>query len=398
MIQTIAILGGHIQALGLARQAKACGLRTIIITDDRCSVARWSRCVDEVRFYSDQSELLSVIKSLFLPLSSSLLPSTMLFPTSDDYIDLMVDHYDEWKDRLYLAIPSPETVALFANKRTTYQFCEQSGIAHPHSFYPENMDDVRAIAPKLDYPCVVKPAVMYSFHKLLGKKAFLIQNEIELIEQVKRIEQVGFPINLMVVQEFMAGGAKNLYSFGTFAVDGESLADIQVNRIRQNPMTFGNSTTYCHMVHIPEIETVAKEILRKTHYTGMGEVEFMYDKGKYKFLEINTRAWKWHTITNQLGFSFIGEWIKWINDEGRGKREEVRTRNDERLTMNKAVWVERLTDCVVSIREILHGRMKLMAWLRTLCRKKESAVWSWRDPLPAIMYVLLSPVLYIKRY
>lgn len=394
MIDCVLILGGHIQALGLARQVKALGLRVIVITDDGCSVARWSRAVDETMIYHSKEELLALIESRFLPLSSLLLPSTMLFPTSDDYIDLMVEHYEEWKDRLYLAIPTPETVALFANKRTTYQFCEQNSIAHPHSFYPENMDDVRAIAGKIDYPCVVKPAVMYSFHKLLGKKAFLIKNKIELIEQIERIERAGFPINLMVIQEFMAGGAKDLYSFGTFAVDGESLVDIQVNRIRQNPMTFGNSTTYCHTVHIPEIEAAAKEILRKTHYTGMGEVEFMYDKGEYKFLEINTRAWKWHTITNQLGFSFIAEWISYLNNENYTKVPGTKTQN----CVNSAAWVERLTDTAVVLKELLHGRMKISTYLKTMCREKESAVFSWRDPLPAIMYVILSPILYFKRY
>lgn len=390
MIHTVAILGGHIQALGLARQVKSLGLRVVVITDDGCSVARWSRAVDETIVYHSKEELVDKIEGI------EDRKGVMLFPTSDDYIDLMVEHYEEWKERFYLAIPTPETVALFANKRTTYQFCEQNGIAHPHSFYPDNMDDVRAIAGKIDYPCVAKPAVMYSFHKLLGKKAYLIgkseevrgKNEKELIAKMEEIERAGFPINLMVIQEFMAGGAKDLYSFGTFAVDGESLVDIQVNRIRQNPMTFGNSTTYCHTVHISEIEAAAKEILCKTHYTGMGEVEFMYDKGEYKFLEINTRAWKWHTITNQLGFSFIGKWINYLNG---AKSEEVRGKND-------AAWVERLTDTAVVIKEVLHGRMKISTYLKTMCRKKESAVFSWRDPLPAIMYVILSPILYYKRY
>ncbi len=395
MIQTVAILGGHIQALGLARQVKALGLRVVVITDDGCSVARWSRAVDKTIVYRTQTELIEKIEGIEDRKIEDR-RGVMLFPTSDDYIDLMVEHYEEWKERFYLAIPTPETVVLFANKRTTYQFCEQNGIAHPHSFYPENMDDVRAIVGKIDYPCVAKPAVMYSFHKLLGKKAYLIgkseevrgKNEEELIAKMEEIERAGFPINLMVIQEFMAGGAKDLYSFGTFAVDGESLVDIQVNRIRQNPMTFGNSTTYCHTVHIPEIEAAAKEILRKTHYTGMGEVEFMYDKGEYKFLEINTRAWKWHTITNQLGFSFIGEWIKYLNG---GNSEDVRGKND-------AAWVERLTDTAVVMKEVLHGRMKISTYLKTMCRKKESAVFSWRDPLPAIMYVILSPILFIKRY
>ena len=60
-------------------------------------------------------------------------------------------------------------------------------------------------------------------------------------------------------------------------------------------------------------------------------------------------------------------------------------------------WVERLTDTYVVLGELLAGRIRLGEYLRTMRLPKESAAWSWRDPLPAIMYVLLSPYLLIKR-
>ena len=47
MIKRVVILGGHIQALGLARQVKARGIEAVIVTDDGCSVARFSRAVDK---------------------------------------------------------------------------------------------------------------------------------------------------------------------------------------------------------------------------------------------------------------------------------------------------------------------------------------------------------------
>lgn len=382
MVTQLLILGAHIQALGLARQAYKKGLRVSVITDDACSVARWSRMVHKTYVYRDEGDLLALLRSLVDK-------QMMLFPTSDDYIDFLVAHREELEQLFYVALPDNKTIGLFSNKRNTYQFAEQCGVAHPKSWYPMSMIDVNQIAQVITYPCVIKPAVMYSFHKQFGKKAFLCANQQELIARLQMIQNGNFPLSKMVIQEFLAGGAKSLYSFGTFAVDGESLVDIQVNRIRQNPMTFGNSTTYCITCHIPEIEQAAKKILSLTHYTGMGEVEFMYDKGEYKFLEINTRAWKWHTITNQQGFSFIAEWINYLN----GGIERI----DDRRK-NEAAWVERLTDTAVVMKEFLHGRMKISTYFKTMFRKKELAVWSWHDPLPAIMYVLLSPILYIKRY
>ena len=381
MINSILILGGHIQALGLARQCKAKGLYVVVLTDDKCSVARWSCAVDKTYFYRTNDELMQKLHTLASK-------ESLLFPTSDDYIDFIVAYRNELEDLYMIALPDNEIVALFADKRLTYQFAEKHKIDHPASQYPNSWANVGEIADKITYPCVVKPAVMYSFHKQFGKKAFLCKDKEDLLARCRTIEQGDFPIDKLVIQEFLDGGAKNLYSFGTFAVNGESMVDIQVNRLRQNPMTFGNSTTYCVTCDVPEITEAAKRILALTHYTGMGEVEFMYDKGEYKFLEINTRAWKWHTISNQRGFSFIGAWIDTLN----GKPSDAIDRN------TNVAWMEHLTDSAVSLKEIIHRRIGVGEWLRTRWHEHERAVWSWRDPLPAIMYLMLSPILYIKRY
>ena len=48
MIDNLFILGGHIQALGLARQAKRSGIGVFLFVPDIYSVARFSRCVDKI--------------------------------------------------------------------------------------------------------------------------------------------------------------------------------------------------------------------------------------------------------------------------------------------------------------------------------------------------------------
>ena len=373
-------MGGHIQALGLARQACKKGVDVELITDDKCSVARWSRSVRKTHLCYSPKDVLDTLRNT----ASS---ETMLFPTSDDYIELLNSNRNELESLAYIALPDLETVKLFANKRLSYRFAENNHIPHPKSFYPDTMEDVARIAAMISYPCVVKPAVMYSFHALFGKKAFLCHSPEELVMRMRMIAEKSFPIDAMIIQEYLSGGAKSLFSFGTFAVQGQSLVDIQVNRVRQNPMDFGNSTTFCTTCNHPEIDALARKILALTNYTGMAEVEFMYDKGEYKFLEINTRAWKWHTISNQRGFSFIGAWMDYL------KHEMIQQGSSQFVA-----WEERLTDYAVILKEWFHGRMRLQSAFKTLKERKEYAVWSWHDPLPAVMYVLMSPILYFKRY
>ena len=203
MINNVIILGGHIQALGLARQAHGMGLRVILFLQDGFSVARFSNAVDKVVVCTDMDKL----KKELQPYSSK---QTLLFPTSDEYIEYLSDHYDELNQLYTLGIPKPDCVNIFADKRKTYQFAERMGIPHPKSIYPDSMKDVRKIADTTTFPVVVKPAVMYSFHKTFGKKAYRCDDAEALISRCKAIS-LQFPINGLVIQEFLSGGAESLY-------------------------------------------------------------------------------------------------------------------------------------------------------------------------------------------
>ena len=382
MIDKLFILGGHIQALGLARQAKRKGVSVTLIIPDKCSMARFSRYVDKVVLCMSEEQLVQC-------LDRDRSKNTMLFPTNDEYIDFIIRHYDSLTDSYSVALPDLSVTQLFADKIPAYQFAEKNDIPHPWSLYPKSLSDVDSMAEKMDYPVVIKPAVMYDFHRRFRKKAFLCESKEALQAKVRELVAADYPIEALIFQEFLSGGAKDLYSYGFFAVHGEVRSSITVNRIRQNPMDFGNSTTFAVTVDIPEIEKVSKRIIALTDYSGMGEVEFMYDKGEYKFLEINTRAWKWHTISEGRGFSFIGDWIDWLNKGG------ISPRNDN---LAKCAWVERVTDFAVILKGLLRGKMKMGDVLRTYRQRKINAVWSFSDPLPAVMYVILSPLLYVKRY
>lgn len=392
MIKRVVIFGGHIQALGLARQVKARGIEVVIVTDDGCSVARFSRAVDRtIICRNGVDDWSKVIGSLELPDKE-----TLLFPTNDEAVEMLCGSYEEYKKRFALGVPEPKVIELFNDKRRAYRFAEASGVHCPKCWYPDTMEEVEALSEELPYPVVVKPAVMYSFHATFGKKAFRCDDAASLKATYARIEAKKYPLETLIVQEFLDGGAKNLYSCGVMAAEGEIIASIQANRIRQNPMDFGNSTTYAISCFVPQIQEHTEALLRMTNYSGVGEVEWMWDAKSetYKFLEINTRAWKWHTLSNMLGFSFIGAMMDWFD----GKQPIPNNPSSDKKEKKQVAWVERLTDWTVVAKEILHGRMKLRDVMKSYKIPHESAVWSWKDPMPGMMYILLSPILYVKRH
>ena len=389
MIKRVVIFGGHIQALGLARQVAAKGREVVLLVEDKYQIARYSRAVSKTVVCGIADWRLK-IEELELPNRE-----TLLFPTNDEAVEFLCGHYEEYKERFALGVPEPEVIALFNNKRTAYRYAAAHGVPCPECWYPDTIAEVEALSGTLPYPVVVKPAIMYSFHATFGKKAFRCDNAEELMSVYKRIAAAEYPLDSILIQEFLAGGPKHLYSYGVMAAEGKPLAAIQANRIRQNPMDFGNSTTFAITCDVPEIEAQSVLLLAQTRYFGLGEVEWMWDEksGQYKFLEVNTRAWKWHTLSNMRGVSFIGAMIDYYD----GKINI--TQQTSHITHPTQVgWCERLTDYAVIFKEWIHGRMELAEVSRSYKIPHESAVWSWRDPLPALMYVLLSPILYIKRH
>ena len=382
-INKLILLGGHIQALGLARQACKCSVPVYICLKDAYSVAKYSNSVKEVFIIDNDDKLEEKILSIADK-------NTLLFPTSDDYIDFIVERYDNLNGKMQIGLPSLDVIHTFNNKKNAYEYIQSLGVHQPISYSPNSIEDVLKLANTIEYPIVVKPAIMYSFHKQFGKKAYLCLDKDSLIEKVKFIHENKYPINQILLQEYLSGGAKTLYSYGVYAENGEPQAWIMANRIRQNPMDFGNSTTFAITCKIPEIEETARKILSATKYTGLAEIEFMYDEKScvYKFLEINTRAWKWHSISEAFGWGFMSELI--FNRNG-ANREFVDSDS-------RKVWVERLTDFAVILKELFKGRMKLQEILKTYKISKTNAVWDIKDIKPAIMYLILSPILFIKRH
>jgi D-aspartate ligase len=385
MIKQVFILGNHIQALGLCRQISKVGVEVILFTNTKHSISRYSNSVKRSIIYKNEVDLLTKIISL-----KENSKTILLFPTNDQMVSFLSFHYISLSESFYIGIPEPKTADIFANKRNTYRFASKNNIPIPESYFPENINELKILSDKLIYPVIIKPAIMHSFHKIFGKKAFKCNSKEELIEKSNQIAE-RFPIEDLIIQEFLDGGAKTLYSYGTFAARGKAIASIMANRIRQNPMDFGNSTTYAITCNIPEIKELAEKILNLTDYFGLAEVEFMYDMktDQYKFLEINTRAWKWHSISNGLGFSFIGKMISYFNENDLTEIKDF----DQQIA-----WIERLTDTVVIIKELLKGNNLLKEVFKSYKIKKVYAVWSSKDILPFIMYLLLSPILFFKRH
>jgi predicted ATP-grasp superfamily ATP-dependent carboligase len=384
MIKSLYILGNHIQALGAARMADRINLKVTLFSDYGASITRFSNsCHSFIRF-RDEMHLYELLSNMQTDEEKP-----VLVPTNDRWVFFLSQHYKSLSEKFFLSVPEPGILDICFNKRLTYQAGKKLGIPVPESYFPDSFKELTDIAEKISYPVLIKPAIMHTFYAKTGKKVYVCKDTAELKEKYK--ESLKFiPVDEIIIQELLKGGAKNLYSFGSFAVNGTPYGSFTANRIRQKPMDFGISTTYAKTVVLPELDDLAVKMLRGINYTGISEVEFMYDESirTFKLLEINPRTWKWHSLANLMGLNLVEQMIKHMQ----GETPEYFTNKEEGLA-----WIERVTDVWIFITEFFKGRMGIKEYLNSLKARKESATWSKADPWPAILYVLLTPYLLFKR-
>jgi len=382
-IEKVFILGNHIQALGLARLAKKANLEVWVFNNHRASIARFSNACQHFHLFRNKEHLLQLLRNF------AGMKNTLLLATNDSLIDFLSVNYKELSGLYYLSIPEPGVVDICYNKIHTYRKAMELGIPIPLSHFPVSNEEILNLSDRIKYPVILKPAVMHTFHQVTGKKVLFCPDKETLFRNYAQIIKI-IPADEVIVQEFLKGGAKVLYSFGSFAASGKVYSSLSANRIRQNPMDFGNSTCYAITVSDPGFEKLAIKFLHGINYFGMSEVEFMKDPatGTYKMLEINPRAWKWHSIANKLDINFLKEMVDYLDGN------EIQPIHNELIGIG---WIERFTDTYIVFKEIIHHRMKFKDYWKTLKVPKESAVWALNDPLPAIMYLLLLPYLFIQR-
>ena len=375
----VIVLGGHVQGYGIVRVYGENGIPSIVIDTTRYNIAKHSKyCIKFLQ--SSYEKLVDLLIDLG---KENKYPNWLLIPTDDYYVRLVSQNKYFLSRYFTVTVDDWEIIKLFFNKRNSYPLAESVVVPVPKTYYPNSNDDLRNIENDIDYPCIIKPAVMLDFYRHFKRKVFVCNNAAELHANYKQALKIIKPEEILV-QEIIPGNSEHQYSVGIFFDRNKSYNYLVGRRKRQHPIDFGNATTFAETVEIPILIDYAHRILEKANFFGICEVEFKYDKRdqQYKFLEVNPRTWKWHLISQIAGVPFLFSLYSFITD---GKPIVT---NDYK----KAVWKDIITDIPVTIEMILTGRYTGKGSTHLI-----HAVLNYHDPLPFIMQIILLPYFIISR-
>ena len=231
------------------------------------------------------------------------------------------------------------------------------------------------------FPVIVKPAFKATLNRLTVDKAWRADDPAELRARYEEACGLVDPAIVMVQQLVPGDGAAQL-SYAALCSDGAVLASLVARRARQYPMDFGRASSYVETIDDPGVERDARRLLGTSGLTGIVEVEFKRDPrtGENLLLDVNPRAWGWQSLCGRAGVDF--PWLLW------------RMASGEAVPPARAApgvrWVRMTTDVLAAAGEVRAGRLSPGAYLRSLRRPLEFAVFARDDPLPSVFGPLVT--------
>ena len=379
------ITGGDFQGFGVLRTLAKKDIPIILLDSDHC-ISKYSRFKKKFIKSPPHADAETYRDFLIDLTTKENIDGWIIFPNSDEAVYVLSRYKEILED--YYRIPTPdwEIIKNVYDKEKTYRAAEKYGIPIPKTYYPKNSSELLEL--NLEFPVVIKPSIRDHFYNKTKIKAFKIKNGDELIRTYQWVCSI-IDSSEVLVQDFIPGGPKNLYSYCPFFKDGKVMIGIAGRRSRQHPMDFGHASTYVEIVNIPELRTLAEKFLSLINYYGIAEVEFMQDPRdhKFKLIEVNPRVWGWHTLAIAAGVDFP----YFLYQDMIGEKIEDPT------SLKEVKWVRLTTDLPTVFLEIIKGKMKLGDYIASMRGKKTDAVLTFDDPLPFLAEIALIPYLWVKR-
>jgi D-aspartate ligase len=375
----VIVLGGHVQGYGIVKIFGENNIPSVVMDTTNLNIARHSKyCVASYCCsYEEFPEMLESFRR------KNLYKNWILIPTDDYYVRILSRSRDKLNEYFKVSVDSWDVIEKFYNKSFSYPLAESCGIPVPKTLYPASPEDLNELRSRIEFPCIIKPAVMRDFYNNFRKKVFVCRVFDELVSNYKKANTI-IKAEEILIQEIIPGSNENQYSVGIFFDRDRSYNYLAGRRKRQHPVDFGNATTFAETVEIPLLIEYSEKLLRKARFQGICEVEFKLDErdGKYKFLEVNPRTWKWHLISENAGVPFLMSLYKFM------------TEGNALVTTGygKASWQDIVTDLPIQLGLMMRKKLN-----KSVIKNKQNAVMNTKDIKPFLFQLGIIPYLLIKR-
>ncbi len=371
-IPGVVILGGAHNALALARSFGRKNIPVVLVTNDHPlpKFSRYVRC----SFPWPGAMSADAANWLVEFAAQNNFKNWLLLPCADNEVKLVAESHDVLRARFQVLGTPWESLQHLCHKQLLVQAAAKAGIAIPKSYDVHSVEDAARI--DVTFPVVLKPAMRIERNAFTTDKAWRADTRDELIERY-RVAAALQGQNGIVVQEYIPGGGEAQFSYAGLWSRNAPVAELSARRTRQYPVEFGYTSTFVEIIANDEVMRISRKLLSSVGFEGLVEVEFKYDArfDAYKILDVNPRSWSWLSLCEAGGLDFARS------------IEGILSRRSEAVqhAVPGHAWIHVPRDLVSSVHLVLLKRLNLAGWLKGYFQKLTFAVFTWDDPLPAML-------------
>ncbi len=379
------IIEGHVQGIANTRALGRAGIPVIVVDKDNC-IARYSKyCKGYFKCPDYKTE--EFAQFLIELATREGLNGWSLIPSNDHAVYTISKYKQELSGHFKVITPDIGIVDNIYKKHRLLALAKKVGVPIPATWDPLTTKDINLGT--YSYPAMIKGREGLTFYKATGRKVFLAQNKADLLHTIDVFPNA-ISLTDTFVQEVIPSGANNkTISFTAFCINGEIKTHWTGIKLREHPAKFGTAT-FTESIENNEVYKHSKILLKELKYTGVCEVEYLFDhrSEEYKLIEINARTWLWVGLAIACGVNYpliIHNYLNGIEPE---------YPSDYRTGLK---WINIITDLAYSVRSLFSGKLSLNSYMKSINGKKVRAIFDGRDVLPGIMFLLLIPYMVLKR-
>ena len=312
MFEKVLIANRGEVALRIHRACHEMGIKTVAVHSEADATAMHVRLADEAvcigpaRSSASYLNKSAIISAALITGADAIHPGFGFLSENADFAEMVETH------GITFIGPTPEQMRLMGDKITARKVASEAGIpVTPGSPALENVEHAKEWANKIGYPVIIK-AKDGGGGK--GMKIAFNDNEIGEAYTMARAEaKASFPSDVVYMEKYLQRPRHIEMQiladkYGNVVHLGERDCSIQRNNqkvLEETPSPALNQQQR------EEIGNIVRKAIEKIGYTNAGTLEFLFEDGKFYFMEMNTRLQVEHPITEAVtGIDIVREQIR----------------------------------------------------------------------------------------
>ncbi|MCT4574931.1 MAG: acetyl-CoA carboxylase biotin carboxylase subunit [Alphaproteobacteria bacterium] len=325
MFKKILIANRGDVALRIVRACKEMGIKSVAIhsTADADSMhvrlADESVCVGPASSKDSYLNMQSIISAAVVTHADAIHPGIGFLSENAKFADMVVEHGFEFIG------PSAQHMRMMGDKAVAKQTVAELGVpVVPGSKgLVENIEEARVVSEEMGYPVLVK-ASMGGGGK--GMKVAMTAEELDEAWNFARAEaKAAFGDDSVYIEKFLKQPKHiEIQLFGDKHGNGIHLGERDCSVQRRNQKLVEESPSPVITEELRnEIGEISANMVRKLGYVGAGTIEYLYEDGRFYFMEMNTRLQVEHPVTEMVtGIDLVKEQIRVANGEPLSYKQE----------------------------------------------------------------------------